>query len=139
MDTARDRATRTRARWSIALAAFAGWSLALGIATNLYLYDKVSWSTVCFAVGALAAIATTWIRGVFLPTNYPEPEPDAKRHVWFTGVAEQLGISSSYLRRQAGLAEWSAQRVRWTTWAPYWLLVAFWVVLWLAWPARMPF
>lgn len=124
--------TSTSARWDVVLAGFGGWMIVIGIAVSGVLHERVSWSFAGFGVGAFAWVLTTWIRGVFLPDS-PEQDAPVVRPRWLTGFAEQLGISSSYLQRQAMFAGWSSRSVRWGTQTPYLLLVAFWISLWLYW------
>lgn len=134
MDDAGGQASRTStsARWDVVLAGLGGWVIVIGIAVSVVLHERVSWSSAAFGVGGLAWVLTTWIRGVYLPDS-PKQNAPVDRPRWLTGFAEQLGISSSYLQRQAMFAGWSSRSVRWGTQTPYLLLGAFWIWLLLYW------
>ncbi|NYG07627.1 hypothetical protein BJ986_002114 [Phycicoccus badiiscoriae] len=109
------------------VSALPGWLVVAGGGLTTWLDDKASWSAVPFGVGAAAAVAILRLGDRVVDED---PRPDEKGHVpWLSEVASATRLSRAYLSRWAETAGLPQGPMVTAVWAPWWLMLGFWVFL----------
>lgn len=112
---------------TLAIIALPGWLLVVGAALSTWLYDTTSWSWAPFGVGAIASISVLKL-GDFVIGE--DPRADEKGRIpWLSDVASEIRLSRGYLTRSAKTAGLPESAVIPLAWAPWVVMLGFWVFL----------